>query len=328
MIGQRFSRSLVGVLEANGVELVCQGPNVARGNVNVKCPFCGDDPSHHLGIRISDGAWGCWRNSSHRGRRPHRLLNALLGWTWAEVDAWLESPIDRSLLDDVSALFGKPESLKRERKVIDWPPEILPLHGGIGPRWAYGYLRKRGFDDPPAVAEAYGLRYALRGPQAHRVVFPVVDESNRLLTYTGRAVSSCAFLRYVTAPASMSEPIRNCVLNLNDLLFNAGRVLVITEGPFDAVKLDWYGRRYGVRATCIFGSSCSARQASIIRVLGECYERIFSSLDAENVAGTLSFMESVPDVLVRPVMVPGASDWGELSKNDVERWCRSGIASA
>ena len=67
-------------LDHNRIPYRTNGPNCAKGHVVIKCPFCGDeDPSEHLGIQLSTGYWGCWRNSSHRGRRPHRLIMRLLG---------------------------------------------------------------------------------------------------------------------------------------------------------------------------------------------------------------------------------------------------------
>src|SRR5229473_3315925 len=65
-------------LDDNHIEFVTRGSNTKRGEISVQCPWCrDDDPSEHLGI--GPNGWGCLRDASHRGRQPHRLVQALLG---------------------------------------------------------------------------------------------------------------------------------------------------------------------------------------------------------------------------------------------------------
>ena len=73
------------LFDTHGVPYVSQGKNVKKGHINVACPFCGDDPSFHLGINTDTLAWSCWRNSSHRGNYPHKLVKKLLNWSWPRV---------------------------------------------------------------------------------------------------------------------------------------------------------------------------------------------------------------------------------------------------
>src|SRR6266436_4570111 len=64
------------------IEFVTHGPNTKRGEVSVKCPWCGDDdPSQHLGISLEREAWGCHRNAQHRGKAPAWLIKALIDCT-------------------------------------------------------------------------------------------------------------------------------------------------------------------------------------------------------------------------------------------------------
>jgi len=77
---------VVRILSSNGVHFVTEGKNTKRGNVNVKCPFCGnDDPSEHMGIELSTAKWGCWRNNSHRGKNFAFLLKELLGISFKDA---------------------------------------------------------------------------------------------------------------------------------------------------------------------------------------------------------------------------------------------------
>src|SRR5690554_4770393 len=69
----------VAFLTQYNVDFITEGPNLAHGNVGVRCPFCGDDPSYHMGISLDGHGWNCWRNGQHRGRSPIRLIQALTG---------------------------------------------------------------------------------------------------------------------------------------------------------------------------------------------------------------------------------------------------------
>src|SRR3990167_1829573 len=67
-------------LKDHNIPFATEGKSVTRGNIAIKCPWCGDDdPSQHLGIHLQHGYWNCWRNQNHRGRKPHRLIMRLIG---------------------------------------------------------------------------------------------------------------------------------------------------------------------------------------------------------------------------------------------------------
>jgi hypothetical protein len=78
------------LIAGSGIEVLDKGHSVSKGNFNIKCPFCGAaDPGHHMGIRLDNGWWGCWRSSDHRGKSPVRLLCALLNKPVWQVRALL-----------------------------------------------------------------------------------------------------------------------------------------------------------------------------------------------------------------------------------------------
>lgn len=69
-----------------------KGANVQRGFITIHCPLCGErDPGLHMGIALDGHFWGCWRDAAHRGRRPARLVQALLRCSWQEAVALCES---------------------------------------------------------------------------------------------------------------------------------------------------------------------------------------------------------------------------------------------
>src|SRR5262245_59631880 len=66
-------------LTRNRIPFVTEGKNTPRGSIGIKCPFCGvADPSEHMVIRLSGKGWRCWRDQSHSGSSPERLIQALI----------------------------------------------------------------------------------------------------------------------------------------------------------------------------------------------------------------------------------------------------------
>jgi len=59
-----------------GVAWTDRGANHAKGNVNIKCPFCGpQDPSYHMSVSEEKPAYYCYRNTQHRGQNLFVLLH-------------------------------------------------------------------------------------------------------------------------------------------------------------------------------------------------------------------------------------------------------------
>lgn len=98
---------------------------------------------------------------------------------------------------------------------------------------AWQYLRHRGL--PPSVILGYGLGYCAYGPYANRVVIPVYTHGE-LMTWQARDITGLQPIRYL-GPA---QPNRGGVcFNLDRV--RRRRVLVLTEGPFDALAIPAFG---------------------------------------------------------------------------------------
>lgn len=275
-----------------GIEYVESGSSVVKGNVAVKCPFCGDaDPSYHMGIRLSDGVWGCWRDATHRGKKPHRLIQALIKCSWQEADTIVGAVIDGSdLKSAIASLSGEHQSFLSQRKVLSLPTTFHPLfcaRGYFAERF-FKCLIHRGFEPQEVrdLAQMYDLHYCLFGDFAYRLIFPIY-ENEILQTWTGRAIVESK-LRYKTLTAKPSRkgqgalrPITDYLYNFDGLMDVGGRILCIVEGPFDALKVDFYGKSVGVRATCLFGSNISERQFYLIMKLASRFNRLILLLDRD-----------------------------------------------
>lgn len=331
--------------ERNGIAYVERGPNTARGHISIKCPLCADDPSEHMGLYVEDPGnpkWGCFRDSTHRGKNPVRLVKALLQCSDQYARALVENETS-GVIDDYEAAILKMRGVEtkeekaaaRPRKPPKFPVEIKPLAGdGSYAQMFYRYLRKeRGFDEPEAVAGKYDLHYALSGYFAKRLIIPIFL-GGKLASWTGRDVTGHAMLRYSTlsddpkeAADQGSEPALvniKTILMQQDRLLEGGRTLVIVEGPLDFLKADFYNPYPAdVAVTCLFGKPTTG-QAPVIARIAKKYEQVAWGLDVdawtdimrlipeyEEMSGRRNFWHQFPQ---------GVDDPGEMTPEEVQEW--------
>lgn len=276
-----------------------RGPNTSRGNVVVHCPFCGGrDSGMHMSVSTEGRGWRCFRDHTHRGKSPSRLVAALAG-----ID------LDRARTIVGEAVFLPDNAMARVRELLaptpsknKIPPLRLPeafraFSSSPSARPYVNYLADRGFPvrDIARYTERYDLRYCTQGPFRQRVIFPVWFEGE-LVSWTGRSIDPNATLRYkaLTRDPEIAreqgfEPSRGAishyVLWYDHLVKADASALVLCEGPFDALKICVLGRRYGVQATCFFTSAPTQQQLVILQDLISKYRRRIVMLDSK---GTLS----------------------------------------
>ena len=321
----------VRLFEQYGIEHVSSGANVKRHETNICCPFC-DDPSHHLGTSPDTGYWSCWRCRT-AGKRPHRLLMKLLGISYAAVERMLlEAP---SLPDDFERFVeglagGLSEGVSNGAEHADIVPEhfhpMVEYHT-TGMKASKDctpeamYLRRRGFS-VQAIA-SFGLMYSTHLQWKDRVIVPY-REDGRVVAWSGRSILPRERLRYLSSTPDLVPGS----LKTSDVLFNADEVtqrkmLVVTEGPFDAMNVHWIGRTLGVGAVALSTSSVSERQlATLVGLIDACkYVKIAVALDSgASRQADLIVRELVPFGDVRRYDLPaGYEDPAELSYGEVVR---------
>lgn len=326
-------------LTMNGIDFVESGPNVARGNVNIRCPFCGeDDQSHHLGISLNGRGWGCWRDRSHRGIKAQRLIQALIHCSYEEASRLVGDANAVALVGDAGfgahvAQLLSPKPEPEEERTLSFTPELRPLKDeGLGQMFI-GYLAKRGYTRREAtqLAAYYGLRYATTGIFRGRLIVPILMEDG-LANWTGRAISRDAFVRYRTLSTDPEKAkadnlplariaVDRTVLNYGPLLGNpSGDTLVVCEGPMDALRVDWLGRDNGVRATCLFGKNLSPSQLQLLENLAERFERMVLLLDNDASMDTIQMMDRLGYLRFSLMFVPpGVKDPAELNIDQFNR---------
>lgn len=300
-----------------------EGKSTAKGNISIHCPFCGAaDRAHHMGLSLNvrEPFWGCWRNAKHRGRDPARLVAKLLGIAYGTAEALVE--LSGTQLDEFENAVerlrsGDEESRGKQRAAdpLDLPREfrlLSPQEPGPYADMFISYLGRRGFGaDARAVARRYELYFALSGAQAWRLIFPVRDERGVLVGWTGREIREGARIKYLT---SANLPPR-AILRFNQDKGAAQRSLLVSEGPFDALKLDFYGEPLGFAALATMGTGASLQKVSDLRALRRRGRDLILVFDSDATSQALSLAEEIG---ARWAPLPeGIKDPGEMTAGQV-----------
>jgi hypothetical protein len=168
--------------------------------------------------------------------------------------------------------------------------EFRPLANRGGGRYFANYLVERGYslDDIPELQHTYNLQYAIAGPFKYRLIFPITI-NGKLVNWTGRSISPNETLRYRTLSANPETAKENglpmATRSIERTLFNydnimeGGDELLICEGPFDAMRLDYVGEFHGVRATCVFTKNVSDEQINLLEGVRDLYDRMTLVID-------------------------------------------------
>lgn len=310
---------------ANGIRFVDHGKNVARDHINIRCPFCGfADPSHHMGIREEDGAWGCLRRSTHRGRNPVKLLMALSRITYDEA---VQIAREGAPLADLSfdEMRQKASSLFEDRTVEFTPVELLDDFKRPEvdtPTDLYlRYLKRRGFEkrrNTRSMMQHYNILAAPTGDWRGRLIVPFYH-GGALYGWTGRAIAPST-IKYKTWPPG-PQPKR--------FLYNgdvaAGHTLVICEGVMDCLKLDWYGREFGMRSVAALGISLVDTQVSHLQQIAPLFDRVAIMLDETAYADAVAMADTI-SFLKPTILRPGrffVDDPGEMHEQQVVSLAKS-----
>ncbi len=299
-----MQNKILSVLEYFKIPYVTTGKNLGRKAIaGLNCPFCGDDDGYHLGI-LNSGYYSCWRNNKHRGN-----IYYLLSYITKQPISMIED-----LLLDIDV---KP--VQQQKKILggvsrlSFPESFIDIKNDYKTALFYNYLRNRGFDDVDSLCRRYSIKCAIGGEWDNRVIFPIYLY-NELMSWVGRSIASNPYLRY--KDLSIMDSVRHvkfCLWNYDKLV--RGGKLIITEGIFDAMKIDFYTN---IPATCVFTTSIRQEQIQLLKELKLKKIRVLFDNNAElqsmNVADTLSLY--CPDV--RYIFLPeGIKDAGEMSKNNI-----------
>ncbi len=323
-------------LQDYNIEYVLEGPNVKKGNINVACPWCGDDPSHHMGIEPNKGWYGCWRNTKHRGKNLARLLAAISPLTYSDAQAAVGHNLTELSVTDFQAIadgsfFTMPKEGVKNSVVtsVDLLHNFRQLRVGI-PGAAIGsylhYLHSRGLDwkEVDRICKCFSLLYCVGGSWRNRVIIPVYME-HRLMCWTSRSIYPNAEVPYMALDKESSVlNIKECLYNFDSACATGGEVLFLVEGPGDVWRLDLVARKYNCRAVGLFSLSCEEGQLYWFDALVLGFKKLVILVDRnELVAGqvlldTLAYLSITIELGELP---KGVKDPGELTDDQASVLC-------
>lgn len=320
----------------NSIPYAERGKNIGQGHIGIRCPMCGlADPSQHMSINLENGYWHCWRDDAHSGKRPHRLIMSLIGCSYrvaSEIVGDGTGARTTSLDPLIASMKKFGNSTEVRLRSLEMPGNFVPIKDVGNGRMYFNYLASRGFklDDVADLVEDFDLRRTTSGSFRYRVILPLILRG-QLVSWTGRLISGPEHdgPRYKTLTSSLDrarkrgEPV--AILTTHQILFNfdrlkeeGGDVLVVVEGPFDALKLDYYGRSRGIRATCLFTTSMSREQRWLLDNLASRFRRIYIMLDRGQEFKAIRIAASLAHIGAKSMRLPeGVEDPGDLSRQQI-----------
>lgn len=323
------------LLRRHHIHYIERGANVKRGEVNIRCPWCGSaDPSQHLGINLDSGWYSCWRHKQgHSGKSPVRLIMMLLKVSYGkarELAGLGDDYVDPDGFDAMAArLMGRivPPSRPTRAREVELDRHFIPITDAPRTRRWWNYLYGRGFagNHIGRLCDQYGLMAARDGSFAMRLIIPYLLDG-MLVTWTGRAIAASS-IRYKDLSIEQSAvPVKELLYN-HDAVLEGGKILVLVEGPFDALKVDFYGAPYGVRAVAMSTNSMTGSQMFDLEAASGQFDHVvamldnktdFGLVDSMRVKQNLSFLDNL---LIKRVPFD-RPDPGELSPGEVADWAR------
>jgi hypothetical protein len=307
-------------LDRYGIEYADSGPNVGKDHVVTHCPYCGSsDQSMHMSISTEGKGWHCWRDNSHAGISPTRLVAAMLNISWSDAAAITgtgkgyqsQPPVQAELLvEQVNNLLQAPTTRTAQPKLIEFPQSAQPLNTLSRTAIPYQlYMRGRGITDLNHL-DRWDILYDHRDERFHgRILFGVRDKG-KLVALTARAVGQRLQPRYLA-----EGPVDQHLI-WADRFPTKSNTLVLCEGPFDALKLNLLGKPYGIWATCCMTSSFSDTQRSKLYSLMPRFKRTVALFDRGNEHNAHRLSQGFPGRMLVGTLPPNVKDPAELDNID------------
>ena len=292
---------LVSFLKYYSIEYIDSGPNVGKSNINIRCPLCSNDPSFHMGIDYTTGRYGCWRDSTHRGKNVGYLLSKILKISVSTIsrDLGLVTTLSSDDMSTALNILECTDDINNEKIIpsvekLSFKNSFVSLYNNnrdskyIEP--ALTYLENRGFLKVDGIAKYYNLQYSYYGDWKYRIIFPIY-KNKKLVTWVGRSIVDTVRPKYKDLPIQESVAhCKSCLFDYDNLL-KGGDLLCITEGVIDAAKVNLPSR--GVRATALFTKTITDNQIDLLCSLKGKFNKFFILLDEDAFSNALTLAEKL-----------------------------------
>jgi hypothetical protein len=298
-----------GLLSSIQIEWRDRGANWSRGNVNIRCPLCANDPSFHMRLNEEEPGFYCLRDGRHKGRNLVFLLGRMK-IAQHEAQRLLQTYSSKKLNFAPAPPSPAPDLSKALMRWNRFQPAQDSPHCR-----AY-LLAERGFPRPAVTCATYDLRYAPEGEWAQRILLPIRDTEGEVVSWVGRALSKQAELRY-----KMEDAARSLIY----MPRRARRRLIVVEGPFDALKIAAATEAEDIAPMALLGKALNSTKLMLINRLAEEATEVFQCMDEEVPIGesyaTLRELQAALRRPVRRLKLPlGSGDAGALDFAQVREW--------
>lgn len=288
-------------LDEHRIEWSDTDPRSTGANIITICPMCGAGMPPAMSISLVGKGWRCWRRpDEHFGHSPLRLIMMLIDCSYeqARLIAGMGKTLPSEFLATMTGLLVPIHASPRLPPPLELPDSFLKFSEMPSARPFNQYLKERGVENPLQCTKKFDMYYCLRGPFRWRIIFTIYQKG-RLKTWTGRGITD-RHLRYrALSPKSENPPVAHgatseYLLWHDHLVTTDAETIVLTEGPFDSLKVRLLGERHGITSTCFFTSTPTTSQVALLHDVLPRFRRRVLLLDR----GTLGAAMRVRSTLV------------------------------
>jgi len=286
-------------LQNRGIEYITEGKNVTAGWLEINCPFCGDDPSFHMGV--SPERWiSCWRCGTKGSVLKYIMFVEDCSYGKAKKIAmeFVDETLSHLKIEDRDEIYRPSKVVLPESK------KLLDDH--------YNYLENRGFDAKEIERKykltATGKCRGIDSKYSYRILVPVLV--NRLpVSFTALSHTSSR-QRYLHCEDSRAViPMKSLFYNIDSVRDTA----LIVEGVTDV----W---RMGDGCIAAMGEVFTIKQVLFLvrRKVLRCFVMFDAEYNAQKRAKSLAEMLSgfIKHVEIYELEI---GDPGELSEEEAKK---------
>lgn len=265
-----------------------------------KCPF--PNCNHHkkkLSINLDKNKYKCWicDAAGSINRVIKRYGTFLQQQTWKEITGIIEvSQFEKIIYDQITPTEVVPD------QVLELPPEFQSLcnrNVSVTASAALNYLRKRGIDKHDILRWKIG--YCGSGQYEGRIVIPSFNMDGNVNYFVARAYDK-QWRKYMNPEESKD-------IIFNELYIDWESDIVLTEGVFDAIKIE--------NAIPILGSSLRENSKLFQNIIKH-DPAVYMALDADAETKQGKMIESLLKygVEIYKISIKPYKDVGEMSNEE------------
>lgn len=293
---------------------------VMRNQVRGVCPVHESNNESAFTYYFDRGLWFCWTNHCHNKKGSDLVglvaLRSRKSIKWA--CRWAQKFLaNRNITDEETATRIRASITSRQQDVDHWNLHVSQrsFDDSVLDRLdhADSYFEKRGLD--PGVGREMKAGLVAHGKWRGRLVFPVRNVNKQLVGFTGRTVIK-------QQPKWLHSKFKTGINLFNiDRAFpwiRKTQTVVLTEGPFDVVKLDMAGYPFSVG---VFGHTMSEGQSEILTKCGVVYVVVAfdpDRIDSHEVRTTVTRLQQ-QDFDVHVLRWQGDEDLGDMKLSKVNK---------